>query len=126
MQVHGDNLRQKETSDVKYADAEARKFLTEIRKEYDRWQAANEALKGPTKTPAPGDAEIIAQRTKLFTAYKDFIDQQRYAEKFDSRSNQKNPICDDVVAHLFNNVRTHLISNWEGGVLHGLEKGFLL
>ena len=39
---------------------------------------------------------------------------------------QKNPICDDVVAHLFNTVRTHLISNWEGGVLHGLEKGFLL
>ena len=289
MQVHGDNLRQKETGDAKYADAEARKFLAEIRKEYDSWQKANKSLKGPTKTPAPSDAEIIAQRTKLFTGYKDFIDQQRYAEKFDSRSNlhstvleeftfylfrdlvqsfagdaligkahtfkdifflppnyesmillphariekkdhdfaigvsitaklkcagqekeeehqfqipavavecktyldktmlegastaaeqlklrnpnalylvvsewlkltenvnlrkfkvdqiyvlrkqkntdrefrylpgyRKNPICDDVVAHLFNTVRTHLISNWEGGVLHGLEKGFLL
>ena len=39
---------------------------------------------------------------------------------------QKNPIHEDVVAHLFNTVRTHLISNWEGGVPHGLERGFLL
>ena len=39
---------------------------------------------------------------------------------------QKNPIHVDVVEHLFNAVRTHLISDWEGGVAHGLEKGFLL
>ena len=82
MHVHGDNLIQKETSDAKYAGAESRRFLKEIRKEYDRWRKANKALSGPTKTPVTGDAEIITQRTKLFTGYKDFIDQQQYAEKY--------------------------------------------
>ena len=31
MHVHGDNLHQKETTEVKYADAKSRKFLREIR-----------------------------------------------------------------------------------------------
>ena len=35
MHVHGDNLQQKETAEAKYADAESRKFLREIRKQYD-------------------------------------------------------------------------------------------
>jgi hypothetical protein len=39
---------------------------------------------------------------------------------------QKNPVHEDVVAHLFNAVRTHLTSNWEGGIPQGLERGFLL
>jgi len=39
---------------------------------------------------------------------------------------KKNPIYVDAVEHLFNTVRTHLNSNWEGGIAHGLEKGFLL
>lgn len=39
---------------------------------------------------------------------------------------QKNPIYADVVAHCFNNVRAFLTSNWEGGISHGLERGFLI
>jgi len=38
----------------------------------------------------------------------------------------KNPVYDDVVIHLFNFVRQHLTQPWEGGVAHGLSKGFLL
>jgi hypothetical protein len=39
---------------------------------------------------------------------------------------EKNPIHLDVVEHLFKTVRTHLTSNWEGGVAYGLERGYLL
>ena len=74
MHVHGDNLQQKETAEVKYADAESRQFLREIRKQYEVWH----------------------------------------------------PIHLDVVEHLFKTVRTHLTSNWEGGVSYGLERGYLL
>ena len=38
MHVHGDNLQQKETAEVKYADAESRQFLREIRKQYEVWR----------------------------------------------------------------------------------------
>jgi len=39
---------------------------------------------------------------------------------------EKNPIYLDVVRHLFNTVRAHLTSNWEGGVSYGLQRGYLL
>lgn len=38
----------------------------------------------------------------------------------------KNPIYDDVVIHLFKTVRNYLTTDWEGGIAHGLEKGFLI
>ncbi len=120
MHVHGDNLRQKETSDAKYADAKSRRFLREIRKEYDQWKKANAALKGPTKTPADGDAEVIAQRTKLFTGYKDFIDQQQYAERFDSRSNLHSTVLEEFVFFLFRD----LVKSFAGKALIGKAHTF--
>ena len=39
---------------------------------------------------------------------------------------QKNPIYTDVVEHCFNTVREFLMANWEGGISHGLERGFLM
>ena len=45
MHVHGDNLQQKEAGEAKYADAESRRFLQEIRKQYGVWKKANEELK---------------------------------------------------------------------------------
>ena len=38
----------------------------------------------------------------------------------------KNPIYADVVIHFFKCVRDHLASDWEGGLTHGLERGYLL
>jgi hypothetical protein len=120
MQVHGDNLRQKETGDAKYADKESRDFLIEIRKEYDLWKKANEELKGPTKAPADSDAEIISKRTKLFTGYKDFIDQQKYAEKFDSRSNLHSTVLEEFVFFLFRD----LVRSFAGEALIGKAHTF--
>lgn len=103
MHVHGDNLQQKEAAaaEAKYADTESRKFLREIRKQYDVWQKANLDLKGPSKTATPQDVEMLRQRVILFTTYKDFIDQQKYAEKFDSRSNLHSSVLEEFIYYLF-------------------------
>jgi hypothetical protein len=101
MHVHGDNLQQKETAEVKYADSESRQFLREIRKQYDVWQRANEELKGPGRTATANDKEIIRQRVDLFRTYKNFIDQQKYAEKFDSRSNLHSSVLEEFIYYLF-------------------------
>jgi len=87
MFVHGDNLKQKESHKEKYTDQEAKNYLAEIRIEYDKWNKVNEELKGPFSAIDESDFEIINKRVQLFSDYKEFIDQQKYAEKFDSRSN---------------------------------------
>ena len=38
----------------------------------------------------------------------------------------KNPIYADVVEHFFNNVRDYLTADWEGGIAHGLSRGYLI
>lgn len=78
--VHASNLEQKEKHRKKYRDAESRKYLQEIRIEYDQWHLANVQLIGPTSTPTDNDDAIIAQRVELLSKYKDFLDQQHYAE----------------------------------------------
>ncbi len=101
MHVHGDNLQQKETGEAKYTDAESRRFLREIRKQYGVWKKANEELKGPHKTATAQDTEALRQRVALFTTYKDFIDQKKYAEKFDSRSNLHSSVLEEFIYYLF-------------------------
>ncbi len=101
MHVHGDNLQQKETGGAKYVDPEARQFLREIRGQYDVWQKANQVLIGPIRTASCKDTDIIAQRVALFATYKDFIDQQKYAEKFDSRSNLHSSVLEEFIYYLF-------------------------
>ena len=101
MFVHGDNLKQKESHKEKYIDQEAKNFLAEIRVEYDKWSSANEALKGPFSIISESDIEIIKQRVKLFSDYKEFVDKQKYAEKFDSRSNLHSSVLEEFIFHLF-------------------------
>jgi len=101
MYVHGDNLKQKEVHKTKYLDKMSRRYLIEIRKEYDKWKAANEKLKGPFVKPGKQDKKIISDRVRLFSDYKDFIDQQKYAEKFDSRSNLHSSILEEFIFSLF-------------------------
>lgn len=101
MFVHGDNLKQKESHKEKYTDLEAKKYLAEIRVEYDKWNADNEALKGPFSAISDKDFETIARRVQLFSEYKEFIDQQKYAEKFDSRSNLHSSVLEEFIFYLF-------------------------
>ena len=102
MFVHGDNLKQKESDNIKkYNDQKSKKFLAEIRKEYDKWKTANEKLKGPFSVVSKSDSEVITNRVQLFSEYKDFIDQQKYAEKFDSRSNLHSSVLEEFIFYLF-------------------------
>jgi hypothetical protein len=101
MLVHGDNLTQKEGHTEKYMDKESKKFLKEIRIEYSKWKEANEKLIGPFSTSSKKDIAIIEKRVKLFSDYKKFIDQQKYAEKFDSRSNLHSSVLEEFIFYLF-------------------------
>jgi Bpu10I restriction endonuclease len=99
--VHGSNLEQKENHRTKYRDTESRKYLKEIRTEYDKWHIANMQLVGPKSTITDQDDSIITERVELLTAYKDFLDQQHYAEKFDSRSNLHSSVLEEFLYYLF-------------------------
>jgi hypothetical protein len=99
--VHGDNLREKETHRTKYQDDASRLYLAEIRWRYDQWHHANMTLIGPGASPASDDEAIVRHRVKLFEEYKDFIDQQHYAEQFDSRSNLHSTVLEEFLYYLF-------------------------
>ncbi|MFQ4146069.1 Bpu10I family restriction endonuclease [Chlorogloeopsis sp. ULAP02] len=99
--VHGSNLQQKENHRTKYRDADSRKYLSEIRTEYDKWHLANMNLIGPTSKSTEQDDAIIAKRVELLSTYKDFLDQQHYAEKFDSRSNLHSSVLEEFLYYLF-------------------------
>lgn len=110
MYVHGNNLEQKESHQTKYRDNDSRTYLAEIRLKYDAWKAANENLQGPTSVIAATDSAIIASRVRLLNEYKDFLDQQHYAEKFDSRSNLHSSVLEEFMYYLFRDV-VHDISH---------------
>lgn len=99
--VHGSNLEQKEAHRTKYRDSDSKKYLKEIRAEYDKWHSDNIKLVGPTSTPTDNDDTILTQRVELLTTYKDFLDQQHYAEKFDSRSNLHSSVLEEFLYYLF-------------------------
>lgn len=101
MLVHGLNLEQKENLVKKYNDEESKQFLSEIRVQYDAWHKANEDLKGPLSVATDKDHEIINHRIVWFEQYKNFIDQQKYAEKFDSRSNLHSSVLEQFIYYLF-------------------------
>lgn len=101
MLVHGDNLQQKENHRTKYNDETSRSYLTEIRGRYDQWHQANMELIGPTSEILDDDDQIIQERVALFVDYKDFLDQQHYAEKFDSRSNLHSSVLEEFMFYLF-------------------------
>lgn len=101
MLVHGANLKQKEQHRSKYQDPQSRAYLAEIRAAYDQWHAANTKLVGPQSMPGRADETIIARRVKLLEGYKSFLDQQRYAERFDSRSNLHSTALEEFLYYLF-------------------------
>lgn len=104
MFVHGNNLEQKEKHQTKYRDADSRRYLIEIRERYNQWKSANEELVGPTADAGANDSEIIAERVRLLNDYKEFLDQQHYAEKFGSRSNLHSSVLEEFMYYLFRDI----------------------
>jgi hypothetical protein len=108
MHVHGSNLAQKESHPTKYRDPQSRRYLVEIRERYDRWRDANTALVGPLKTSSDGDEKMVAARVGLLNDYKDFLDQQHFAEAFDSRSNLHSSVLEEFMFYLFQDMVAEL------------------
>jgi len=120
MYIHGNNLTQKENHKTKYTDDLSKKYLAEIREKYDKWKKANEGLHGPCIEKTNNDFGIIEKRVMLFNEYKDFVDQQRYAENFDSRSNLHSSILEEFIFYLFND----LVSKFSDKALIGKARAF--
>lgn len=124
MFVHGSNLEQKEQHLTKYQDINSRKYLAEIRIKYDAWKKANAALIGPTKNETENDSQIIEKRVALLNEYKDFLDQQIYAEKFDSRSNLHSSVLEEFMYYLFRDLVSGISSNALIGKSHSFKDVF--
>lgn len=120
MLVHGDNLAQKEAHATKYLDVKSRAYLVEIRAKYDRWRKANEKLDGPTVVHGDEDEAVLSERTMLLNEYKEFLDQQKYAEKFDSRSNLHSSVIEEFMYYLFRD----LVASLSGDALIGKSHSF--
>jgi len=104
--VHGANLTEKEADRSKYGKADSKEYLAEIRLKYDEWHQANMALIGPSSAVAETDQKVVERRVELFSQYKDFLDQQHYAEHFDSRSNLHSSVLEEFMYYLFKDLVT--------------------
>jgi hypothetical protein len=120
MLVHGDNLTAKENHRTKYQDALSKQYLAEIREKYNKWHRENIALIGPSYIVSENDINIVTERVRLFEDYKNFIDQQKYAEKFDSRSNLHSSILEEFIYYLFKD----LVKDFGDKVLIGKSHAF--
>ncbi|PSF38615.1 Bpu10I family restriction endonuclease [Aphanothece hegewaldii CCALA 016] len=124
--VHGSNLEQKEKHRTKYRDQESKKFLKEIRDKYELWKSANIKLIGPTSKHSKKDKTIIETRVNLLTEYKDFLDQQHYAEKFDSRSNLHSSVLEEFLYYLFRDLANDFGENALIGKSHTFKDIFFV
>lgn len=118
--VHGQNIKQKLNGKKKYKDECSVVYLKEINKKYEKWKLCNKELKGPFKELSKDDFEIIEKRVALFSDYKEFIDQQKYAEQFDSRSNLHSSVLEEFIYYLFKD----LLLDFDGVPLVGKSHAF--
>ncbi len=124
MFVHGDNLTQKENHRTKYLDDSSKQYLVEIREKYDKWKLDNEKLKGPFQDKTDNDEKTLESRVELFNKYKDFIDNQKYAEKFDSRSNLHSSVLEEFIYYLFRDLVNEFSENALVGKAHAFKDIF--
>jgi hypothetical protein len=126
MLVHGNNIAQKIRDQRKYNDKLANRYLKEINKRYGQWRTDNLTIKGPYSTPNECDSAIIEQRVNLLNDYKDFIEQQQYAEKFDSRSNLQSSVLEEFLYYLFKDLAESYSSEALIGKSHAFKDIFFM
>ena len=126
MFVHGANLTQKEQHKTKYRGETSKRYLSEIRVEYDEWNQSNSALKGPYQKHRKTDIDTLQERVRILNEYKDFLDQQHYAEHFDSRSNLHSSVLEEFVYYLFRDVVEEYSSNALIGKSHTFKDIFFM
>ena len=124
MPVHKDNLESKINSSPKYKDNDSQKYLKEILEKYNQWVTKNKNLKGPLSVATDQDEELIAKRVEYLNEYKNFIDQQHFAEKFDSRSNLHSTVIEEFLEHLFSDLVKEIDPNAIIGKSHAFKDIF--
>lgn len=124
MHVHGNNLEQKENHPSKYRSTQSKAYLAEIRVEYDKWKKKNLLLKGPVSKQVVADDQVIRKRVRLLNGYKDFLDQQRFAEEFDSRSNLHSTALEEFLLYLFKDLVADISKNALIGKSHTFKDLF--
>lgn len=122
MFVHGDNLTRKE-QECAYSP-ELSTYLTEIRCMYNQWKSKNMSLVGPFSAQDENDSEILKERVRLFNEYKDFIDQKKYAEAFDSRSNLHSTVLEEFCYYLFKDLVASISADALIGKSHAFKDIF--
>ena len=50
------------------------------------------------------DESVVSERVRLLNEYKDFLDQQHFAEHFDSRSNLHSSVIEEFIYYLFHDL----------------------
>ena len=118
--IHGNNILQKQFDTKHYGDDLSKIYLQEISTKYNEWKTANLTLKGPSINESEEDHKIIEQRVTLLNNYKNFLDQQKYAEKFDSRSNLHSSVLEEFMYYLFKDLVNDISTN----ALLGKSKSF--
>jgi hypothetical protein len=84
------------------------------------WFTVNNQLLGPKLLPDSSDEDTIVRRVQLLEKYKDFIDQQKYAEHFDSRSNLHSTVLEEFIYYLFRD----LVADFDNRTLIGKSRSF--
>jgi len=120
MLVHGNNLTAKENHKNKYQDKQSKTYLAEIREKYNQWHQQNLELIGPVIKTEAEDKRVVEERVNLFEEYKTFLDQQHYAEHFDSRSNLHSTVLEEFIYYLFKD----LVSDFGESALIGKSHAF--
>jgi hypothetical protein len=126
--VHEANLIQKEADKKKYGNPQSKEYISQIRLRYKEWHDANIALIGPgaSSQSQEQEQEIIYRRVELFEAYKSFLDQQHYAEHFDSRSNLHSTALEEFLYYLFKDLVSEFGKNTLIGKSHTFKDIFFV
>lgn len=125
MYIHGNNISQKENNPNARNDTPLhRALLAEIRPRYNAWREANEALVGPVSLVSEEDAATLAERVRLLNDYKDFIEERRFVEAFDSRSNLQSSALEEFMYYLFNDLVKSLSADALIGKSHSFKDIF--
>lgn len=120
MHIHGNNILQKERDRRKYGTPKHQALLAEIRQRYEAWKAANVAINGPVNVATEADATALAARVALLNEYKDFIEEARFVQAFDSRSNLQSSVLEEFMYYLFSD----LVKSISGNALVGKSHSF--
>lgn len=99
---HRGNILAKRTS-RKYVAEKHQALLAEIEPREMQWHKANEEITGT-------DYAAIKAKVDLLNPYKDFLDQQMYAEGFDSRSRLHSSALEQFCYYLFRDVVKEVVA----------------